>query len=44
MAEATKRMKSASSAAEPKDTVDIIVSQPIRISVKEARVATTAAK
>lgn len=43
MAEATKRMKSASDAAEPKDTVDIIVSQPIRISVKEAQVATTAA-
>ncbi len=44
MTEATKRMKSASAAAEPKDTVDIIVTQPIRISVKEAHVATTAAK
>jgi hypothetical protein len=44
MAQATKHMKSASAAAEPKDTVDIIVSEPIRISVKEAQVATTAAK
>jgi hypothetical protein len=44
MAQATKHMKSASAAAEPKDTVDIIVSQPIRISVKGAQVATTAAK
>jgi hypothetical protein len=44
MAEATKRMKTASAAAEPKDTVDIIVSQPIRLSVKEAQVATAAAK
>jgi hypothetical protein len=44
MADATKRMKSVSAAAEPKDTVDIIVSQPVRISVKEAQIATTAAK
>jgi len=43
MADATKRMKSSTAAAEPKDTVDIFVSTPIRISVKAAAV-TTAAK
>lgn len=42
MAEAAKRMKAISSAAEPKDTVDIIISEPIRISVKPAQVATAA--
>jgi len=36
MADANKRMKTASTTAEPKDTVDIIVSQPIRVSVKAA--------
>ena len=41
-AEATKRMKTVSDAAEPKDTVDIFVSQPIRISVKAAQVAAAA--
>lgn len=40
MADATKRMKSLSAAAAPTDTVDIIVSEPIRISVKAAQVAT----
>lgn len=38
-AEAVKRMKAVTEAAEPKDTVDIIVSEPIRISVKAAQVA-----
>lgn len=41
MADATKRMKSITTLAEPKDTVDIIVSQPIRISVKSAQAAAT---
>ncbi|GAA5146593.1 hypothetical protein GCM10023213_39940 [Prosthecobacter algae] len=36
MADAVKRMKSVSAVAEPKDTVDIIVSRPIHISVKAA--------
>jgi len=36
-------MKSATSAADPKDTVEILISQPIRVSVKPAAV-TTAAK
>jgi len=40
-AEAAKRMKTLTAAAAPKDTVDIIVSEPIRISVKAA--PTTAA-
>jgi hypothetical protein len=43
MAAATTRMKALSSAAAPADTVDIFVSEPIRISVKAATgaVATT---
>jgi hypothetical protein len=36
MAAATKRMKSVTEAAAPKDTVDIVVSEPIRISIKPA--------
>ena len=40
--EATKRMKTVTEAAEPKDTVDIFVSQPVRISVKAAQVASAA--
>jgi hypothetical protein len=43
MASATSRMKSVSAAAAATDTVDIIVSEPIRISVKAAQVATAAA-
>jgi hypothetical protein len=39
MADATKRMKAVSTAASPTDTVDIIISQPIRVSVKAAQVA-----
>ncbi len=39
MAQASLRMKSVSAAAEPKDTVDIVVSAPIRISVKAPAVA-----
>ena len=39
MAAATSRMKAVSSAAAPADTVEIIVSEPIRISVKAAQVA-----
>ncbi len=38
-AEAIKRMKTVTEAAEPKDTVDIIVTEPVRISVKAAQVA-----
>jgi hypothetical protein len=46
MANASKRMKAASTAAAPTDTVDIVVSEPVRISVKAAQVAnaTAAAK
>lgn len=49
MASATKRMKAVSTAATPADTVDIIISEPIRIAVKAAPAAvagtkTTAAK
>jgi hypothetical protein len=43
MTQASKRMKSVSAAAEPKDTVEIVVTIPVRISVKETQVATTAA-
>jgi hypothetical protein len=43
MAEAAKRMKSITEAAAPKDTVDIIVSEPIRITVHAADVAAAAA-
>ena len=42
MAAAASRMKAVSSAAEPKDTVDILVSQPIRLRVLEAAPATAA--
>jgi hypothetical protein len=45
MAGATKHMKAVTTAATPTETVDIIVSQPIRISVKAAQPAvSTAAK
>jgi hypothetical protein len=45
MAGATKHMKAVTAAATPTETVDIIVSQPIRISVKAAQPAvSTAAK
>lgn len=37
MAEASKKMKAVTTAATPKDTVDIIVSRPIRISVAPAQ-------
>jgi hypothetical protein len=43
MTAATSRMKSVSTSANPTDTVDILISQPIRVSVKPAAV-TTAAK
>lgn len=42
MATMTQRMKTVTEGATPKDTVDIIVSKPIRISVKPAAPATTA--
>ena len=42
MTTATTRMKSISTAAAPTDTVDIIISEPIRISVKAAQMATAA--
>lgn len=41
MTAATTRMKTLSTAAAPTDTVDIIISQPIRITVKAAEVAAT---
>lgn len=44
MADAVKRMKTVSEAATPKDTVDIIISEPIRISVKAPAVATASVK
>lgn len=40
MTAATSRMKSVSTAANPTDTVDIIVSQPIRVSIKPGTTAT----
>lgn len=40
MATMTQRMKTVTEEATPKDTVDIIVSQPVRISVKPAPAAT----
>lgn len=41
-AEAAKRMKTVTNAATPKDTVDIIVSEPIRISIKDTPTTTAA--
>ncbi len=43
MAAAAKRMKTITDAAAPQDTVEIFLSEPIRISVKAAQVATAAA-
>lgn len=43
MADAAKRMKAVSTAATPADTVDILISEPVRLSVKPVS-ATTAAK
>ena len=37
-------MKAITTAAEPKDTVDIIISEPIRLNVKAANVAAAAVK
>jgi hypothetical protein len=42
-ADAAKRLKTVTDAAEAKDTVDIFVSEPIRISVKAVQVTTAAA-
>lgn len=42
MANATKKMKAVTAAAAPTDTVDIIVSQPIRLLVKAASTAQAA--
>ncbi len=42
MTSATQRMKAVTAAAAPTDTVEIIVSQPIRLSVKAASTATAA--
>jgi hypothetical protein len=39
MADATKLLKTLTAAAAPKDIIDILVSEPIRISVKAAQVA-----
>lgn len=44
MASASKRMKAVSTAATPADTVDIFISAPIRLSVKQAQTTTAAAK
>ncbi|WP_395752307.1 serine protease [Prosthecobacter sp.] len=43
MAAATNRMKAVTTAASPTDTVEILISEPIRVSVKPAA-ATTASK
>ena len=43
MANATKRMKSVTTAAAPTDTVDIVVSEPVRISVKSIPAPTVSA-
>jgi len=43
MATATSRMKAVTTAALPTDTVDIIISEPIRLSVKAAPAPVTAA-
>lgn len=43
MTTATSKMKSVTAAADPKDTVEILISRPIRVSVKAAA-PTTAAK
>ena len=43
MTAATSRMKTVSTTASPTDTVEILISQPIRVSVKAAA-PTTAAK
>jgi hypothetical protein len=43
MATATSRMKAVATAALPTDTVDIIISEPIRLSVKAAPAPVTAA-
>jgi hypothetical protein len=40
MSAATSRMKSVTTAANPTDTVEILISQPIRVNVKPAVVAT----
>jgi hypothetical protein len=42
MTEAASRMKAVTTAASPTDTVDIIISEPIRVSVKPAAVTTAA--
>lgn len=44
LAEATKRLKAATDAAVPKDILDFLVSEPIRISVKAAPAASPPAK
>ena len=43
MADATQLLKTVTAAAAPKDIIDILVSEPIRISVKAAQVASAAA-
>ncbi len=43
MADATKLLKTVTAAAAPKDILDILVSEPIRISVKAAQVASVVA-
>ncbi len=43
LADSDKRLKALTAAAKPKDTVDIYVSKPIRISVKPAPAVTAAA-
>lgn len=44
MTAATNRMKSAVSTANPTDTVEILISQPVRVRVRPANAPTTAAK
>jgi hypothetical protein len=44
MTAATNRMKAITTAASPTDTVEILISEPIRVSVKPAATTTTASK
>ena len=42
MANATKRMKAITTAAAPTDTVEIVISEPVHLSVKPAQEAANA--
>jgi hypothetical protein len=42
MADATQLLKTVTAAAAPKDIIDILVSEPIKVSIKAAQVASAA--